>query len=584
MRKTKRNTRVRKPDLSFFRNRRLSHKIVFLVVIMALFLAGVGSISQVFLAKANQRIGSIYEDNLLPVRYLGELRVLLKANENLILKLATTTTDWRQREIKGQLPGVDSHTNELFQAYQELKLSEEQIQQLNVIRKIYDLFLKQREQIILLAESGDHERAYQAYMDIVPQLDALHNSLDTLAGLHENAAEKLQSQNVEESRKAVMLNLLVIVVGVAIMLALGLFMAKLLSAPLVQMVGQVDKVAQGNLVFEISGTMAKDEIGKLQASIHEMVLNLRKLIHGVTETSTDLSRASKELATAAERTSEAASRIAGAVSEVAAGSQIQLHEAEETTRAIKEMAKGAERIAEFSSVVTEKSANMQDEAFKGNQMAAQVELQMRSIRERVESLRAVTRQLEDRSNNIGRITELMKEMARQTHLLSLNASIEAARAGHVGSGFAVVAEEVRKLAVESQRSAKQIADMIVQIEEQVHESLAATEAVAREVTAGAHIVGEANQAFERLHRFSREMTAQIQEVSAAIQQLAAGSEQVLLSVEKVILQAQISEERSRGIDQSSQDQLEMMRGVLSAAASLDATVNRLEQAVERFRL
>lgn len=209
---------------------------------------------------------------------------------------------------------------------------------------------------------------------------------------------------------------------------------------------------------------------------------------------------------------------------------------------------------------------------------------MRSIRERVESLRAATGQLEDRSNNIGRITELMKEMARQTHLLSLNASIEAARAGSAGSGFAVVAEEVRKLAVESQRSAEQIADMVVQIEEQVRESLAATEAVAQEVIAGAHIVGEASQAFERLHRFSREVAAQIQEVSAAAQQLAAGSKQVLLSVEKVILQAELSEERSRGINRSSLDQLEMMRGVLSAAASLDATVNRLEQAVERFRL
>jgi len=584
MSKTGRVMPVRKPDFSFFRNRSLAQKIVFLVVIMALFLAGAGAISQAFLAKANQRSASIYEDHLLPVRYLGDLRALLKTNENLVLKLATTTTDWRQREIKAQLPGIDSETSELLEAYQGLKLSEDQAQQVNVIRRIFDLFLKQRERIILLAEAGDHEQAYQAYMDIVPQLDALHNSLNALAGLHESAAEQLQLENAEESRRAAVLNLLVIIAGVAIMLALGLWMAKVLSAPLVRMVGQMDQVAQGNLVFAISGTAAKDEIGRLQSSLHEMVLSLRNLIQGVTETSADLSRSSQELTAVAERTSEAAGRIAAAVGEVAAGSQLQLQEAEETTRAMREMARGVERIAEFSSAVSEKSANMQDEAAKGNQMAAQVEGQMHSIRERVESLQAVARALEDRSGNIGRVTELMREMARQTHLLSLNASIEAARAGKAGSGFAVVAEEVRKLAVESQRSAKQIADMIVQIEEQVRESLAATEAVVREVTAGAQIVGEAHRAFEHLHISSREVAAQIQEVSAATQELAAGARQVLSSVEKVILQAQISEEKSRGINLSSQDQLEMMRGVLSAAGSLDGAVHRLKQAVGRFRL
>jgi len=155
----------------------------------------------------------MYVNNLLPIKYLNEIRVQIQENENLILKLITTTTDWKQKDILNQFPQFDSHIKQLFASYKQLQLTESRLEQLNLIEKMFELFLKQRQKIFEQVNKGNNENAYQMYLSIVPQLDALHDSLSRLANEHAHTAELLQKQNVVDSQRASQLNFSVILIG-----------------------------------------------------------------------------------------------------------------------------------------------------------------------------------------------------------------------------------------------------------------------------------------------------------------------------------------------------------------------------------
>ena len=151
----------------------------------------------------------------------------------------------------------------------------------------------------------------------------------------------------------------------------------------------------------------------------------------------------------------------------------------------------------------------------------------------VSSSAQVVAKLGERSKEIGQIVDAISGIAGQTNLLALNAAIEAARAGEQGRGFAVVAEEVRKLAEQSQEAAKQIANLISEIQTETDSAVVAMDDGTREVKIGTEVVNTAGQAFKEIVSLIAEVSSQIREISAAIQQMASGSQQIVASVRNI---------------------------------------------------
>jgi len=379
----------------------------------------------------------------------------------------------------------------------------------------------------------------------------------------------------------VFLIILAVMIFVAIM-ATMLFTRKI-NNRLRVVTDAMEEAGKGNFTMNIE-VNSEDEIGQLTRSYNAMKSNLADIIRQVRLTSEQVAASAEELMASAHQTTQAINQATQSLNQVALGAETTVNGAKESARAMEELALGVQKIAESSSIVSEESIQAANESERGNATLQNAVVQMNSIERSVNDSAMLTRQLGIRSQEIGKIAELITSIASQINLLALNASIEAARAGENGRGFTVVANEVRKLAVQSADSAHQIDALIKGIQQDSKESVTAMDRVIAEVQSGKELVHEAGKKFETILQAIQNVAHKIQEVSAITEEISASSEEIAASVDET---AKISEEASvntQSIAAASEEQLASMDNISSSADSLSKMAQELEQLIMKFKI
>jgi len=328
----------------------------------------------------------------------------------------------------------------------------------------------------------------------------------------------------------------------------------------------------------------KDEIGELAYWFNQFIEKVQDIVAKVSDNATAVASTSKDLSEISEETTKATNQIASSIEQVASGTESQLHSTEETAKAMEEMAKGLEHIAETTGVVAEESNKTAKEAEKGNETVSKAVTQMDLISESVRETASIVKLLGDRSQEIGQIIEVITDIAEQTNLLALNAAIEAARAGEHGKGFAVVADEVRKLAEQSKNSSEQIIHLIREIQEDTHCATDAMEGVTNEVDLGAKVVNDTGETFQKIYHASKRVDDQIQEVSAIFEQMSASSEEVSATVQEMTRIAQESSANAQNVASATEEQLASMEEITASTETLSKMASDLQELVKRFKV
>lgn len=212
--------------------------------------------------------------------------------------------------------------------------------------------------------------------------------------------------------------------------------------------------------------------------------------------------------------------------EILKGALIQSENVEKSSGTMNEFSTSIQQIASSTELVSSHAQITSDTTEAGFKSIEAVMNQMKSIHQDVESLSTVITKLSHHSNEIGQIVGTISDVAKQTNLLALNAAIEAARAGEHGKGFAVVADEVRKLSEQAASATEKIITIVSFIQENIEKSVSLMTEGKAEVTNGMQGVNDVNHAFEVIHTKVNEVSQQIMEVAAAVQQLSAGSEEI----------------------------------------------------------
>ncbi|OTQ82285.1 chemotaxis protein [Bacillus subtilis subsp. subtilis] len=379
-----------------------------------------------------------------------------------------------------------------------------------------------------------------------------------------------------------------IMASIVLAIAIGagmtaIYFVRSITKPLRRIVASAKKISEGDLTETIE-INSKDELGVLSESFNHMAHSLRSLIHGIKDSVEHVASSSEELTASADQTSRATEHITMAIEQFSNGSESQSEKIETTTEQINEMNDGLAELARAAAVITETSADSTEVSSKGETLVQKTASQMNTIDHSVKAAEQVVKGLEIKSKNITNILRVINGIADQTNLLALNAAIEAARAGEYGRGFSVVAEEVRKLAVQSADSAKEIESLISEIVKEIHTSLNVLQSVNKEVETGLVMTDETKQSFKHISQMTNQIASELQNMNATVEELSAGAQEISAALNDITA---ISKESSDGIQDiaaSAEEQLASMEEISSSALTLERMSEELRDLTKQFKV
>ncbi|WP_078412519.1 methyl-accepting chemotaxis protein [Priestia abyssalis] len=377
--------------------------------------------------------------------------------------------------------------------------------------------------------------------------------------------------------------LMVIIIALVIGSALTYFIIRRIVRPIRRLTENAVSIAEGNLNVDIHQEEIK-EIGLLSAAFRTMTDSLKTLIHSIHERSDLLAASSEELSATTEQSTAATEQIARMMQELASGTDVQTAKVEKSEEAIEKMKEGIEEIAIKSTETSVVTQQANESVNAGNKAIDAAVTQMNTIDDTIKDLSTVIQHLNERSKQIEQITTVIDNIAGQTNLLALNAAIEAARAGEHGKGFAVVADEVRKLAEQSQQSANEIKSLIVAINQDMTNIVGSMDKGIGEVQKGIDVVNMAGSSFEDIQSYMEKVEQDVHATSLTTGNLAVSVSHVMEAFEGITAVTSEAASSIQNVSAATQEQLSSMEEVQASAESLSYIAEELQDMVKRFKL
>lgn len=563
-----------------FKNLRIGYKygIVFLLTLV-LFLTSIG-ITYVSLNKMSSNMNEISSKNELSINTMELVALFQEKNTQIPLYF---------------LDANDEKLDEYLELSKKFTLTALKVEKNIEGKEAKQIYLK------LIANNQEIDEIF--FNSVVPNVKdfnttsykELEKQISDLKGKVTEEGEQLNKlvsaenqQSLAESKSYVTRTSFLVgiltIVTIAISSAILIIISKRIQGKLKHVIEVSDSIANGKLDVSLLDESSTDEIGVMSKSINKMGQSLKETIYGISSMSTNLDSRSLEVSEAAAEVSTTIDTISMTVQELVEGVNVQADASstiavnmQDFNQQIAIADENANELVKTSAVVTASSK-------EGSRLMNKSLEQMHTINTVVTSSVEKMKELEGNTANITKLVTFIKSIADQTNLLSLNASIEAARAGEAGKGFSVVAEEVRKLAVQTSDSITDITGLVTAIRENSIESLTQLEKGYEEVNKGAEQIKMTESTFNAIMDGITNLTEKSLNISEVIKEFTKTGNGISASVEQI---AAVSEESAASFEEvsaSMMQQNDMMTSISANFRQITQMVDNMNSMIQKFEL
>jgi methyl-accepting chemotaxis protein len=522
----------------------ISRRIILMVVAAIIALILVGGVGLYVSDKETQNIKLITEDSLPSIETLSEARQAYMELRVGIYTHLVNTDEVAIAQVEKRIDEASQKLTKTLKDYEKMLSNDEDRKLLDQnfrdLKAYMDLMVGK---VLPLSRKNDKVGARNL---IVAEGTALGGKVRKNFSDHVEFNEKLAAATAKSAQASAAMgktiSLSVILAGVLIVGLLGFFLLSNVKRSLSQIQAMVTKVEQ-DLDFTVRVKVTqRDEIGETTLLLNRLLDKLQGNL--------------KSIADGAHSVASAASLMSTTSTQVATASHQQSESASDMAATVEEMTVSINHVGDRAQEANRLSSESGELAISGEHVISQTVSDIQDIATTVSEAAELIHSLEKHSQEISNVVQVIKEVADQTNLLALNAAIEAARAGEQGRGFAVVADEVRKLAERTAVSTQEISSTINTMRSSASNAVASMEGVVSKVTKGVESAQEANAAIKQIGDGSRHAVGMVEEITSAIREQATATNNIAMQVERI---AQMSEESSAAAGNSAETALDLDR-------------------------
>ena len=521
--------------MKWFKNMKIGARLIVGFSLVALITGFVGMFGVYNLNSTNDKYSKLYTNYGIPLGSIAKASIQYQHIRVELRNIVLANTNEKREEIAKKIENNNNEMqNELLKFKDSLQTKEEKLAYENLQKALVE-YKPAEEQIVKAATIGNLKEA-----NTILEADAsaklvtnVMQYIDELFKLKDDNGKGLSQDYTTQAQRMIVLVIGIVVMGILIAMSLGIIISRMISKPVIAMVGVAQKVAEGDLRVEIDYE-SKDEVGILANAFRKMTTNLNEVMYNISVAAEQVSAGSTQLSDSSMALSQGATEQASSISELSAS----IEEIASQTKVNADNAKEANRITEATKL----------SATEGNDQMKEMLKAMADINEA--------------SMNISKIIKVIDDIAFQTNILALNAAVEAARAGQHGKGFAVVAEEVRNLAARSSNAAKETTAMIegsIKKSEGgtkiANETALALNSIVDKIASVADLIGNIDIAsneqaagIEQINQGILQVTSVVQTNSATSEESAAASEE--LASQAILLEDQVAKFKIQKMDKS----------------------------------
>ena len=577
-------------------NLKVAYKLMILNVIAIVGMLVIGAAGFFAQQSAKADIERMYEVNLKNIDLAGQARHSMRVAQfqSAMGPLTTDPELWRTSRLAKYNDAVASLDKDINDYLAINKDTPELMAQINKVQDIWSQFKQKSNQLINMRppEGADtvtiaaHRNAALAFYesDLMSVCTAVASELGTLQQLSRDISEKEILANAEAIDSTTRNVMIIVAVCTVILIFTSIAITKAVTGPLNYIIHVCDKLNKGD--FRDKGNNYEprtDEFGIMRDAVLSMRTTINKLMKKTSENAEQLAASSEELTASAHQSAQASEQVAQSVTNSASAVAEQQQNVADAMDAIERAMGSIHALNDASNVVGETVNGAARQAQAGSEAIEDAVNKILSVEKIVNQAAATVDKLGQRSKEIGQIVEAISGIAEQTNLLALNAAIEAARAGEHGRGFAVVSEEVRKLAEQSQTSAEQIRARIESIQTATADAVESMKSGTEDVKAGTEAIREVGVQFKEIMSMVDGIKEEISGINHAVQTVSMGAGNIVDITASIDESSRSTNDRTQSITSSTETQSASNQEIAAASSALANLAQDMQNVIAQFK-